>query len=216
MITMPTPQAKTFISIFLIIAALTNVAWAVTGDKWCNNYMCVIVAVEDDGTANIQVQGSSSVGWLGFGVGTSMLTGDLTVMWANSDNTYTLSRRKASSYVMPQPISNQTALKLDSTATGLISGKLQIAFTRPQVLSESSVNSEATSFLWAFSSTKPSGTSYDATIQQHDTSGSFKLDLTKSTTGTNSTNTTQSFDSSKVGLSDYDKMVYSHGKLPYA
>ncbi|RUS20825.1 hypothetical protein BC937DRAFT_94292 [Endogone sp. FLAS-F59071] len=155
--------------------------------------------------------------WLGFGVGPSMTSADLTVLWPNSDGTFTHSRRKATSYVMPVPIANQTPVAIDTSSSSLQSSTVQITFTRAQVLSESSLNAQQTQFVWAFSSSKPSGEAYDSTIYKHDSSGPFSLDLTKALTDSSSSdNSTGSFAQGKVGLSTFDQMVIAHAVLMFA
>lgn len=115
---------------------------------------------------------------------------------------------------MPMPIANQTPIAIDTSSSSVQSSTVQITFTRSQVLTESSLNIKQTQFVWAFSSSKPSGETYDSTIYKHDASGPFTLDLTKSLGDSSSSSSTSGgFAQGKIGLSSFDQMVIAHGKL---
>ncbi|GAA5877087.1 hypothetical protein JCM16303_006162 [Sporobolomyces ruberrimus] len=70
---------------------LTTVAYSLTV---LSNDTDVLVSCEIDSAM-------SEVGWMGFGVGSTMSDADITILWPNSDSSWTLSHRRATTTAMP-------------------------------------------------------------------------------------------------------------------
>ncbi|GAA5958423.1 hypothetical protein JCM3765_007872 [Sporobolomyces pararoseus] len=70
---------------------LTTVAYSLTV---LSNETDVLVSCEID-------EKMSEVGWLGFGVGSTMSDADIVILWPNSDSSWTLSHRRATTTAMP-------------------------------------------------------------------------------------------------------------------
>lgn len=103
------------------------------------------------------------------------------VLWKNSDNSITLSKRSSTDYIQPladaiqnyQIISNGTGVNSTTNAP-------YVTFSRPMSLTSANSNgngiyanlsSPSQSLIWATSTTPPSSSLLNATLAQHGTSG---------------------------------------------
>ncbi|GAA5986690.1 hypothetical protein JCM5350_001453 [Sporobolomyces pararoseus] len=65
-------------------------------------YSLSVVSNETDVLVSCEIdEKMSEVGWLGFGVGSTMSDADIVILWPNSDSSWTLSHRRATTTAMP-------------------------------------------------------------------------------------------------------------------
>ncbi|OCB92085.1 CBD9-like protein [Sanghuangporus baumii] len=181
-----------------------------TGDSQCSDVMCVS-AVVNGGTVSyiLQSTSSSTLGWMAMGFGSQMANSPMVIMWTNSDGSVTLSQRIASGHVEPSVDSSPSRVAtLLSNITSTSGATPEFAYSVP-------ANSDTTqSVIWAFSSTNPGDSSTSASLQEHDSFGTFSLDLTKTlSSGSSSTDPASSSGSSTVPLLGFQKLVIAHAVL---
>ncbi|CAG8458617.1 2850_t:CDS:2 [Acaulospora morrowiae] len=145
----------------------------------------------------------NNVGWLGVGVGDSMLTGYLIVAWPNPDGSVTLSQRNSlNGYHEPTASSNQQDLILDNATVSNSDGNLEIHFRRLVSLKANTIPSKG-KFLWALGHHKVDGNNYDASISYHDGGmGVVKMQLTSDDKSTNY-------------WTRYDKLIIAHATIMF-
>ncbi|ADV21802.1 Conserved hypothetical protein [Cryptococcus gattii WM276] len=196
---------KFCLTVTLISCVALRVEATVTGEKWCNSYLCV--TGEHDGSQNLDQytlgppQGKSiargDFGWIAVGFGSTMANTPMVITWPNSDGTITLSQREASSNVMPTVVSSPSRkATLKSSLSYSNSSSTSITFTVPS----NPLITNQTSLIWAYSNKNPGNSAVNATIKQHTASGNTKLNLLS--TLTNSTNTTISSGADSESPSD--------------
>jgi hypothetical protein len=205
-----------FFTILIIFQARADNT--LTGDSKCVSLMCISATVNQSTVEYaLQSTGSSTLGWMAMGFGDIMANSPMVIMWPNSDSSITLSQRSASGEVMPTVVSNPPRVATVSTALSTTSG------TNPTLVFTIAANSDTQqNVIWAFGTTAPSSSAVDATLEQHKDSGTFTLDLTKTTTtSSNSTTITPSSSgtgssgtsSSATSLTSVQKMIVAHGIL---
>ncbi|GAA5923165.1 uncharacterized protein JCM15063_003557 [Sporobolomyces koalae] len=65
-------------------------------------YTLTVLANETDVLVSCEIDHKmSEVGWIGFGVGSTMSDADIVILWPNSDSTWTLSHRRATTTALP-------------------------------------------------------------------------------------------------------------------
>ncbi|KAJ3130003.1 hypothetical protein HK100_008327 [Physocladia obscura] len=158
-------------------------ASAVSAASYCYDSagsFCVASASDSTaGTATFTVQ-SSSDGWVGVGIGSSMGSASaMFVGWYNSSGEPVISQRSAANHVQPSVSSSQvfTQVSTPSSVSLLSTSKLSFSFQIPISLISTTA---ATSFIFGISNSAPSSPdSASSNFNQHDTSGVFSLDLSK-------------------------------------
>jgi len=140
---------------------------------------CISVEIPTDANTNVtfKLEAPSNVGWVGVGIGDSMLNNYLVLAWLRTDGTIAISQRMATSYSVPNPIGQQSDLTLDSTS-GINSNdnKLVIIFRRPLTVEGSTINSTTDNFIWALhTSDRPPDDPNTMQITEHSSKGSFLL-----------------------------------------
>lgn len=148
--------------------------------------MCVQAVIENNQTAHFQMQCSYEVGWLGIGIGQGMVGSDLMIFWpyydSSSQSNYstTMSRRQASAFIEPNPISDQSAISVTQHLTVDYNAKtVTFAFSRPVTVQENALSLLAggQEMVWAYATTRPDGNDPYASLLKHIDSGTFLLKL---------------------------------------
>jgi len=181
----------------MCLALLTTFQGGDAVNTFSNQFLTYIVSLRGDGTAKIDVTTSTSFGWIGFGVGTSMIGGDLTMMWLNGNGTISLSRRMATSYSQIHPVPDQSVVQLVPSSMNVYNGTISFSIIRPQILPESSLNANSTKYLWAYCSTRPASNQTSPIFMRHGNLGKFNLGLVN-------------------GEDPYDSLVLVHGVAMFA
>lgn len=133
----------------------------------------------------------ADIGWMAFGIGSSMVTADMLIVWPQSSgNTWTKSVRSATSHVMPtlqpsQPTPEDLAFLPafgSSNASSTTVSLLRVL--SPSYASSASggnklVPGRLNQLVYAYSGTRPSSDSEDAALVQHSDFGTTSLDLSK-------------------------------------
>ncbi|KAF8504109.1 hypothetical protein JB92DRAFT_2968863 [Gautieria morchelliformis] len=174
------------------------------GDKQCLSQLMCITGSVSGSTVTYQLQSitSQTLGWMAIGFGSQMANTPMVIMWPNTDGTMTLSQRQASGLVMPTPVASPTNVATAATSLSTLSGSQPVlAFTIAGSASQ-------VPLIWAFGTTRPSAAA-DSTLQQHLSSGTLTLDLTKTLSSVNGT-TSSSSSSTNTPLLPYEKMIIAH------
>ncbi|KXN68383.1 hypothetical protein CONCODRAFT_31623, partial [Conidiobolus coronatus NRRL 28638] len=127
----------------------------------------------------------SSSGWSALGTGIWMEGSTMMIVWRNPDNTFTVSDRVAGGAFMPTAAPSQ-ASKIVTSESKVENGNNIVVFRRAKATDQkmlANFDAAQTSWIWAISSSVPSGSSPSTTIDIHDNFGKFDLDVTKGTTG---------------------------------
>ncbi|AFR95058.2 hypothetical protein C343_03148 [Cryptococcus neoformans C23] len=177
----------------LTLFAVLKVEATVTGEKWCNSYLCVTGKHDSSQKLDLYTLeppqekriARDDFGWIAIGFGSTMANTPMVITWPNSDGTITLSQREASSNVMPTVVSSPSRkASLKSSLSYSNSSSTSITFTVPS----NSFTTNQTSLIWAYSKKNPGNSAVNAMIKQHTASGNTELNLLS--TLMNSTNTT--------------------------
>ncbi|KAI9353229.1 hypothetical protein DFJ73DRAFT_828724 [Zopfochytrium polystomum] len=132
---------------------------------------------------------SRSPGWVGIGIGSTIMSGAVMYVGYNNGANVTLSQRTASGHDDPTVVpSTFTLLPSIPTATSTnltVDNAAKIAFSFNRTADSPISSGGSTKFIYAFSSKAPANpASSSSSIVEHDAYGSFALDL--STAGTTS------------------------------
>ncbi|CAG8524186.1 4652_t:CDS:2 [Ambispora gerdemannii] len=157
----------------------------------------------------------STVGWFGVGIGDGMIGSYLMIAWPNSDNTITISQRKAVAHAEPPTTDQQTDLNLDSSLSGVRNGQMIAIIKRAVTVSGSTMTTSGEqSFVWAFSKTNPKSNQKNARLTQHDNKGTTSFNLVTSSSGSPATDVqTINALNSEDGLTRNQKLAIAHGSL---
>ncbi|WVQ80714.1 hypothetical protein IAT38_002819 [Cryptococcus sp. DSM 104549] len=207
-------RSAMWLAAVLLVLAAMRVSAAVTGQRYCNKYMCV--TGKHDSSRNIdeytldppsgKAITRDDFGWIAIGFGSTMTSSPMVIAWPNSDGSITLSQRSASQHTMPTVVSSPPRkASLISSSSFSNSSTTSITFTLPA----SSNTTNSTAIIWAYGNTNPDSSSEDAKITQHLASGNTKLALLGVLS--NSTNTTIS--SGDSGSSDDGTTTSSSHKI---
>ncbi|WRT67692.1 uncharacterized protein IL334_004664 [Kwoniella shivajii] len=180
--------------VFLGLTLIVNVQAAITGQQYCNKYMCV--TGKHDNVKNIDTYTleppsgtnipQSSFGWIAIGFGSTMINSPMVIVWPNSDGSITLSQRKATNHVTPTVDSNPPRkASLDTSSSFSDKTTTSITFTLP-----SSSNTNSTSIIWAYGTKNPGSSSSSSSFTQHLASGNTQLSLLATLTNNNSSTST--------------------------
>ncbi|KAL7423278.1 hypothetical protein Q5752_002578 [Cryptotrichosporon argae] len=172
----------------VVAAALAAVAVraAVTGQKLCDGFICVTGthnSVSKTDTYTLELMDDtplSDFGWIALGFGEGMANSPMVIAWPNSDGTFTLSQREASSEVTPKVVAKPARVAtLSSNTTQTFSNTTQttITFSLPTNTSLSTAALNATNLIYAYSSKNPKSKSTSASIVEHDSVGILQLAL---------------------------------------
>lgn len=157
------------------VAGLLRSALAVTGDTQCSRAMCISAIVHNNQTTSYDLTVTQSqVGWMALGFGQSMVSSPLVILWRDTSNGNTIvSQRAATDFVEPSVVSspNPVASPLSYRAASN-STAMTLSFFVP------STTETRQNLIWAWSKETPGGNTPDASIVQHDDTGSFILSLT--------------------------------------
>ncbi|KAF9452360.1 CBD9-like protein [Macrolepiota fuliginosa MF-IS2] len=172
--------------------------------------MCVAATVNGSSVDYVlSSTGEIPVGWMAIGFGTQMPNTPMVIMWANSDDSITLSQRSARGFVMPTVDTNpprQATLKQALSSTS--SSNTHFAFSIP-------ANGDTTQdIIFAFGQIHPDSAAVDATLDRHLEFGTGRLDLTKqnspSSTQPVTAPTGQSPIRESIPLLPYQRMIVAH------
>ncbi|CAG8460067.1 3013_t:CDS:2 [Paraglomus occultum] len=137
--------------------------------RFCNPdalNVCVDITTDSE-NISFSVEASADVGWVGVGIGDSMVGAYLMIVWPNSDGSVTISQRKATTHDLPNPTNQQADLSL-SSSSGIQGNKFVATFTRPLHVQGSTVSASTKNFIYAVSDQKVPESRYDtSTLQQH-------------------------------------------------
>ncbi|GFZ42603.1 hypothetical protein JCM24511_00319 [Saitozyma sp. JCM 24511] len=181
----------------LILVVARGAQATVTGQEYCNPYMC-ITGTHDDTTstdtytlsASSSMSSSSNFGWAAIGFGTQMSGSPMIITWPNSDGSFTLTQRQSRGHDTPSVVSNPSRVATLQTASSFSnSSGIGMTFTLPS----SSSTTNSTELIWAYGNTNPKSSSSSANIQQHVSFGTITMALltpiTNSTVSRNSDST---------------------------
>ncbi|KAK4687769.1 hypothetical protein P7C73_g2349, partial [Tremellales sp. Uapishka_1] len=199
----------------LAAALVSHVGATITGQQVCiANYMCVFG--KHDSTAKTDTYTLTppagkkvpldSFGWMAIGFGSTMANSPMVIVWPNSDGSFTLSQREASSEVMPKVVTPPRVATLSSGLSFSNSTNTAITFTLPS----NATVTNSTALIWAYSTTNPGSSSTSATIVKHDASGNIKLALL-TTLDTSATSNTSPSPSTAPGVPSGSKDGDMHG-----
>lgn len=165
-------------SAFLAVAAVAGLlrsVLAATGDTQCSRAMCISAIVHNNQTTSYDLTVTQSqVGWMALGFGQSMVSSPMVILWRDTSNGNTIvSQRAATDFVAPSVVSspNPVASPLSYRAVSN-STAMTLSFVIP------STTETRQRLIWAWSKEIPGGNTPDASIVQHDDTGSFTLSLT--------------------------------------
>jgi len=151
---------------------------AAAGDVQCATDMCIGAAVKGNEVEYVmQSMGTRPLGWMAMGFGTSMVGSPMVIMWANPDQTFSLSQRQARERSLPSVDLNPSRLATVSVDLSSWSGRHpKLAFRIP-------IGADMQpKVIWAFGTEVPtSAVPEQATFRQHVSQGLLTLDLSKST-----------------------------------
>ncbi|CAG8504448.1 6821_t:CDS:2 [Ambispora leptoticha] len=215
----------------LIICAfvLSETFTGVNGQKACfSKIYCFTVSMPPsnaNASANyvtFTMTAPSTVGWFGMGLGDGMVGSYLIIAWPNSDNTITISQRKATEHAEPSTTNQQSDLILDPSS-GVQNGQMVAIIKRAVTVSGSTITTSGKqSFVWAYSTVNPESKQANASLTQHLNRGSTSIQLMTSSEqldSSNPTNASTSVDyggnyvSLESGLTSDQKLVIAHGAL---
>jgi len=140
--------------------------------------MCIGAAVKGNDIEYVmQSTGAQQLGWMAMGFGTSMVGSPMVIMWANSDQTFSLSQRQAREKSLPSVDPNPVRRANVSVDLSSWSGNQpKLAFRIPM---GADVQPKV---VWAFGTDVPtSAVPEQATFRQHTSHGLLSFDLSKST-----------------------------------
>ena len=135
-------------------------------------------------------QSASKIGWMAFGVGTTMANADMLVIWP-SGSSWVASRRTAAGHSMPVDggaLSNSDiTIRTDlSTLTGSTTVVSVLRKLKPSYSTAASAGNElkvgtTNNIVYAYSSSNPTGSAANSAIKVHDDGafGKSSLDLSK-------------------------------------
>ncbi|CAG8580784.1 35559_t:CDS:2, partial [Racocetra persica] len=143
-----------------------------------------------DDVATFEMTAPSTIGWIAMGIGDSMVGSYIVMAWPTTTNTVAISQRVAYRYAVPEVTEHQSDITL-LPSSGVKDGVFTVTFTRPLVVTNSTINSATQNFVWALHTTsRPSDDPYTTTITRHNDIGHFTI------TGS---------------ISNYDKYIIAHG-----
>lgn len=148
-------------------------------------------ASSGSGSIYFQISAPKGTEWIGFGQGSRMSGANMFIVYSADSNNVTVSPRSGTGHVEPQLNSDATIFVLEGT--GITGDGSMVANVRcDSCLSWSGGSMDATStssnWIYAYKNGDPlDTTSTDASISEHDGTGSLRLDLT-SGVGGNSAN----------------------------
>ncbi|WVQ96841.1 hypothetical protein IAU59_003948 [Kwoniella sp. CBS 9459] len=169
----------------LFLVSLGGVQAAITGQQYCNKYVCITGRHDSDQKLDyytLEPPNGTSItldrfGWIAIGFGTSMTNTPMIITWPNSDGSITLSQRQASGHIMPRVVSNPSRkASLLTSASFSNTSTTSITFSIPSLTGVNS-STNSTALIWAYSTQNPGSAAVDATIQQHLASGNTKIAL---------------------------------------
>lgn len=143
------------------------------------------------GTGNIyfQISAPTSYQWVALGTGTGMAGSNMFIMYQDGNGNVTLSPRKGTFHVMPTLDTSSTAARLTLLAGSGVSADgtkmtANVACANCESWSGGKLDLKSDQSSWIASWRKGSSlatTSRSATLEQHDDTAIFELDLTKAT-----------------------------------
>ncbi|WVF69342.1 hypothetical protein IAT40_004118 [Kwoniella sp. CBS 6097] len=170
---------------FLVLGLLSDVRAAITGQQYCNKYVCITGRHDSDQKLDyytLEPPNGTSItrdefGWMAIGFGTTMTNTPMIIAWPNSDGSITVSQRQASGHVMPKVVSSPPRkASLLTSASFSNTSTTSITFSIPSVTG-ANASTNSTALIWAYSTQNPGSAAVDATIQQHLASGNTKISL---------------------------------------
>ncbi|KAJ1533836.1 hypothetical protein HK096_004698, partial [Nowakowskiella sp. JEL0078] len=187
------------ISSFLMLSLLFSLGSVAAVTTYCpltsvvnEVRLCISAAIETNGKWVVFTVQSALPGWVAFGVGSGMSSGDIQVAWRNSTGSITLSQRTTSGYMVPTVNQYQQAFfapKLVADVAWAISG-VQYSFRRPVAsvfsgnkaigISKMGGTSVTTQYMWAVSRVKPANLDDPSAIfnsHAQGDSGTFIMDF---------------------------------------
>ncbi|OCF55017.1 hypothetical protein L486_07673 [Kwoniella mangroviensis CBS 10435] len=205
-----------FISLTALFLLALQAQAAITGQQYCNRYMCVTGQHDSDknlDTYTLQPPSGTNIpvsqfGWIAIGFGNTMINTPMVIAWPNSDGSITLSQRKTNNHVTPIVDSNppRKATLLTSSSFSNFS-TTSISFTLPS--NSSAANS--TNLIWAYGNKNPgSSSSSTSSLAQHLASGNTQISLLANSlpnTTTTSGNGTSSTSNSPISAGGSSKKV---------
>ncbi|CAJ0649607.1 12625_t:CDS:2 [Entrophospora sp. SA101] len=144
---------------------------------------CILIQVDVPNTsaqtyATFRLEAPSTIGWMGIGIGDSMLDSYL-LAWLRTDGKVALSQRVAKTYAVPTVTDRQADLELDPTSgiqtnnSSDGSSKLVVIFKRLVSVQDSTI---ASNFIWAVhTSNRPPDDPFTMEITEHSSHGNMAL-----------------------------------------
>ncbi|CAJ0755063.1 5825_t:CDS:2 [Entrophospora sp. SA101] len=152
---------------------------AFTQNQYCDNNSQYCISVDVPNTsaqtyATFRLEAPSTIGWMGIGIGDSMLD-----TWLRTDGKVALSQRVAKTYAVPTVTDRQADLELDPTSgiqtnnSSDGSSKLVVIFKRLVSVQDSTI---ASNFIWAVhTSNRPPDDPFTMEITEHSSHGNMAL-----------------------------------------
>ncbi|WWC88768.1 uncharacterized protein L201_003681 [Kwoniella dendrophila CBS 6074] len=173
----------TFSSIAVLVLAAIQVQAAITGQQYCNKYLCITGQHDSDkkvDTYTLEPPSGTNIpvnqfGWISIGFGQTMIESPMVIVWPNSDGSITLSQRKTDNHVTPNVDNNPPRKATLLTSSSFSNSKTtSISFSLPSTSS----NTNLTNLIWAYGNKNPgSSSSSTSNLSQHLASGNTQISL---------------------------------------
>ncbi|PFH52355.1 hypothetical protein AMATHDRAFT_46236 [Amanita thiersii Skay4041] len=206
----------------MLLAGLQAFVGAVgmKGDSKCGRHMCMNATLEDgwatskfsavDEFTNLK----DPMGWVALGFGERMIGSHMVILWPNDDGTTTLSHRFANDF--EEPVIDDTpphhAVVVYPKKSWQPKNSTVVGFKVPVARTDTNFV-ELERLIWAYSKTRPSSNSPDATISYHTVSGLVRFDFSKDIPTIPISQTMDEILSASGPLRMHERLAYMHGLL---